>query len=99
MPWVKADLNSIRDNYMPLTSLDWQVHVYGEARPEMRDGCARRGLQLQVFPYDAEMRHAGLRRNAAYLLRPDGHVAIAEPDGKAAAVESYLDARRLASLR
>jgi hypothetical protein len=39
-----------------------------------------------------------LRRNAAYLLRPDGYVALAEPDGVADAVASYLDSRALAPL-
>jgi 2-polyprenyl-6-methoxyphenol hydroxylase-like FAD-dependent oxidoreductase len=100
LPWVRMGSNGQKsDNFAPLKSLDWQVHVYGNARPEMRDGCARRGLPLHVFPYDVETRHAGLRRNAAYLLRPDGYVAVAEPDGKAGAVESYLDTRGLTPMR
>ena len=41
------------------------------------------------------MRRTGLRRNAAYLLRPDGYVALANPDGSAMAIASYLDARKL----
>lgn len=100
LPWIKFGSNGHgEDNFAPLTSLEWQVHIYGDAGPEMRDGCARRGLPLHVFPYDDAMRHAGLRRNAAYLLRPDGYVAMAEPDGKAAAVESYLDTRGIVPRR
>ena len=37
----------------------------------------------------------GLRRNAVYLVRPDGYVALADPEGRAAALTSYLDARQL----
>ncbi len=33
LPWVTADSN---DNFAPLTSLDWQVHVYGSAASEIR---------------------------------------------------------------
>ena len=43
-----------------------------------------------------QVRAAGLRRDAVYLVRPDGYVARADPDGRATAIASYLDARRLA---
>ena len=42
---------------------------------------------------------AGLRRNAAYLVRPDGYVALADPEGSATAIASYLDARNLTSVK
>jgi len=45
------------------------------------------------------MDRAGLRRNAVYLVRPDGYVALADPAGGAAAVTSYLDARGLTSVK
>jgi len=77
LPWVKMESN--RDNFAPLQSLDWQVHAYGEAKPEMQALCSERKLPLHVFPYSAATRRAGLRRNAAYLLRPDGYVGLAEP--------------------
>jgi hypothetical protein len=41
------------------------------------------------------MGRTGLRRNAVYLVRPDGYVALADPEGSAAAVTSYLDARKI----
>jgi hypothetical protein len=96
LPWVKTDLNEeYRDNFAPLTSLDWQVHVYGEATPEMRAVCHERSLPLHVFPWHPEMERAGLQRNAAYLVRPDGYVALADAEGGAAMVAAYLDARQL----
>jgi hypothetical protein len=88
LPWVA-----------PLQSLDWQVHVYGEAKPEMQALCSERKLPLHVFPYSVVTRDAGLRRNAAYLLRPDGYVGLAEADGGAANIASYLDSRGLSPLR
>lgn len=96
LPWVKMDWHDeYRDNFAPLTSLDWQIHVYGEAMPEMRALCNKRRLSLHVFPWRPEMKRAGLRRNAAYLVRPDGYVALADAEGNAAWVVSYLDAHQL----
>jgi hypothetical protein len=94
LPWVRADSNGL-DNFTPLTSLDWQVHVYGEAAPEAQAVCAERALPLHVWPWRTECGRAGLRRNALYLVRPDGYVALADPNGRAATMTSYLDARKL----
>jgi 2-polyprenyl-6-methoxyphenol hydroxylase-like FAD-dependent oxidoreductase len=92
LPWVEHAQGS-EDNFVPLASLDWQVHVYGEATNEMRAMCATRKLPLHVFPWRAEMRRTGLWRNAAYLVRPDGYVGLADAAGNPAAVISYLDER------
>src|ERR1700730_14165994 len=100
LPWVKTDLNGVdTDNFAPLASGDWEVPVYGDAAPEMQAMCDRRKLPLHVFPWRPEMGRTGLRRDAAYLVRPDGYVALADAEGSAAAVTSYLDARKLAPTR
>jgi hypothetical protein len=98
LPWVKTGLNGFEDNFAPLTPLDWQVHIYGAVAPEMQTVCASRKLPLHVFPWHSEMRRTGLRRNAVYLLRPDGYVALVNPEGSATSVASYLDARKLTPL-
>ena len=95
LPWVKPDGNEAGDNFSPLVSLDWQVHVYGEARPEIRAMCNERKLPLHVFPWRPETGRAGLLRDAIYLLRPDGHVALAHPQDCAAAVAAYFDSRQI----
>jgi 2-polyprenyl-6-methoxyphenol hydroxylase-like FAD-dependent oxidoreductase len=96
LPWVKTDLNGVEtDNFTPLTSVDWQVHVYGDAAPEVQAVCDTRKLPLHVFPWCPEVGRMGLRRNAVYLLRPDGYVARADPAGSATAIASYLDTRQL----
>jgi 2-polyprenyl-6-methoxyphenol hydroxylase-like FAD-dependent oxidoreductase len=94
LPWVAAGSNDV-DNFTPLTSLDWQVHVYGDAAPDVSAACKERTLPLHVFPWREEVSRAGLRRNAVYLVRPDGYVGLADPEGRAAAIGSYLDARKL----
>jgi 2-polyprenyl-6-methoxyphenol hydroxylase-like FAD-dependent oxidoreductase len=92
LPWVEHT-NGGECNFAPLASLDWQVHVYGEASKEMRAMCVTRKLPIHVFPWRGEMRRTGLWRNAAYLVRPDGYVGLADAVGNPAAVTSYLDAR------
>jgi hypothetical protein len=43
LPWVTADSNDV-DNFTPLMSLDWQVHVYGSATPDIEAVCQERVL-------------------------------------------------------
>jgi 2-polyprenyl-6-methoxyphenol hydroxylase-like FAD-dependent oxidoreductase len=95
LPWVKPDSGRPGDNFAPLTSLDWQVHVYGDAAPEIHYVCDQRKFPLHVFPWRREMARTGLKRNAVYLLRPDGYVALASADGNADMVTNYLDSRKL----
>jgi hypothetical protein len=94
LPWVAAESND-GDNFTPLTSLDWQVHVYGSATPEILAACTERALPLHIFPWRPEVGRVGLRRDAVYLVRPDGYVALADPVGRATAITSYFDVRRL----
>ncbi len=92
LPWWKTETAGGADNFAPLVSLDWQVHIYGEAAAEMKNFCAQKKLPLHIFPWREEMRRTGLRRDAVYLLRPDGHVAVANLDSNAAALAAYLAA-------
>lgn len=85
LPWVPG-----LDNFAPLTSLDWQVHVYGDVAPELAERCAARALPLHRFEWGPETARVGLRRSAMYLLRPDGYVALADPDASAERLERYL---------
>jgi 2-polyprenyl-6-methoxyphenol hydroxylase-like FAD-dependent oxidoreductase len=91
LPWIQNANSSGEDNFARLRSLDWQVHVYGEATKELQEICASRNLPLHVYPWRKQMRCTGLWRNAAYLIRPDGYVGLADAVGSAAAVTSYLD--------
>jgi 2-polyprenyl-6-methoxyphenol hydroxylase-like FAD-dependent oxidoreductase len=96
LPWVMVSVNGVeQDNFAPLTSLDWQLHVYGQAAPEIRAVCGERRLPLHVFPWRSETGRTGLRRDTIYLVRPDGYLGLVDPAKSAAAVTSYLDARKI----
>jgi hypothetical protein len=93
LPWVPHAGADGSDNFAPLSSVDWQVHVYGEPAAELRQACERRGLPLHVYPWRAEMEGAGLQQNAAYLIRPDGYVALAMMGaGSSTALTNYVEA-------
>src|SRR3984885_8519112 len=98
VPWVKSPANGV-DNFASLSSLDWQVHVYGDAAPEVRTVCQDHKLPLHVFAWGPEAARNGLRRNAVYLVRPDGYVALADAEASANALSSYLTAREISSLQ
>jgi hypothetical protein len=98
LPWVKTGPDGDgKDNFAPLKSLDWQLHVYGEAGPEVQALSAERSLPLHVFPWRAEMKQSGLRRDALYLVRPDGYVAVAANRNCVETVRSYFAELGLAS--
>ncbi|SFC31162.1 FAD-dependent oxidoreductase [Massilia yuzhufengensis] len=92
LPWVAG-----LDNYAAPARIDWQVHVYGQAFADLRDWCDRHGMILREFDWGREHDEAGMARNAGYLVRPDGYVALCDPGASAQALEDYfcdLDYRR-----
>jgi hypothetical protein len=93
LPWIRESQQGGGglDNYESLQSLDWQVHCYGEPTPGIRAACEKRGLALHDFRWSWGMERAGLKRDAVYLIRPDGYIGLAEPAGDPATLERYLD--------
>jgi 2-polyprenyl-6-methoxyphenol hydroxylase-like FAD-dependent oxidoreductase len=87
LPWVRFGEH---DNYMSLQNLDWNIHVYGRARPELTQLAKGRGVALHTFAFDSSVRAKGLAENAIYLIRPDGHVAFAGPPQGLSEFEKYL---------
>ena len=93
LPWAPAE--GI-DNYDSLADITWQVHVYGTAKASLIDWCNARNIPLRVFKWAPEREVAGLARDAAYLLRPDTYVAVADPSGEAETLDLYFSRRGLA---
>ena len=72
LPWVPG-----LDNFAPLSSLAWQVHVYGDPKAALREAVETFGVPMFVSPFTDEAERAGLSSGSAYLIRPDGYVALA----------------------
>jgi 2-polyprenyl-6-methoxyphenol hydroxylase-like FAD-dependent oxidoreductase len=90
LPWVVADG---QDNYATLDRIAWQVHVYGSASEALQTWCQQADIALHVFAWDSAHQGAGFARDAAYLLRPDTYVALADSSASPAGLERYLQER------
>jgi 2-polyprenyl-6-methoxyphenol hydroxylase-like FAD-dependent oxidoreductase len=94
LPWVRRADGG--DNFTALKSLDWQVHVYGEPSADLHHLCQVAKIDLIRFEWSPRMRDAGVKKDALYLVRPDGYVALAEPKGDADKLALYLEDHGLA---
>lgn len=84
LPWAG-------DNFEPLSSLKWQVHVYGRASAGQIRVCEELGLAMHVFPWHEAIPRAGFKQNEAYLVRPDGYVALAGGDSSGRDLRAYFE--------
>jgi len=93
LPWVPPAEPGGDDNFTPLASRRWQVHVYGaeKASPEVRAACAALNIEVHQFAWHAAARRAGMARGALYLVRPDGYVAFASDVQDASALRHVWD--------
>ena len=91
LPWVETAPG--KDNFTPLASLKWQVHVYGEPRHGVAEACVELRLPLHLFAWESGMRRTGLRAAVLYLIRPDGYVALADPQADPERLRHYFDER------
>lgn len=73
LPWIEGT-----DNFTPLCSREWQIHVYGRASATLREYAQTVRLPLHEWPWTQAARRAGFRRDALYLIRPDGHIGFAQ---------------------
>jgi len=91
LPWVPVDGGA--DNFASLQSLEWQVHVYGDADRQVTDACRQLGLTLNEFAWSPAAERTGLARDAVCLVRPDGYVAMATESGAAKGLIDYFETR------
>jgi len=88
LPWIET---ANGDNFAPLRSVDWQIHIYGKATPELIDFARSQSIELHEFPWEARMKDAGFKQDALYLIRPDGHVALATDKQWLRVLNMYLE--------
>jgi hypothetical protein len=92
LPWVRT-IDS--DNFFPLKMLEWHIHVYGELNETFRAEAEAVGLPVALFEWNGEAKSAGLERNAFYLIRPDGYVALASSVQNAIILLRFCNKREL----
>jgi 2-polyprenyl-6-methoxyphenol hydroxylase-like FAD-dependent oxidoreductase len=87
LPWAAG---AALDNFAPTGSIDWLVHVYGSPRDDLMAWCHGVGLPLRVCDWERAHEQAGLARDAAYLVRPDDYVALADGSGRPDRLQAYF---------
>ena len=74
LPWVLAGEGG---NFDALRSLDWQLHIYGEPGAALLRAAETLSLMVERLDFSEAAQAAGLARDGAYLVRPDGYVGLA----------------------
>ncbi|MDD2045952.1 FAD-dependent monooxygenase [Pseudomonas putida] len=92
LPWVAE---GGRDNFSCLNRMCWQVQVYGAVSASLVQWCSGHGIPVDVFIWSEAHEAAGLMRDAVYLLRPDGYIALARSNADAQVLEEYFGERGL----
>ncbi|KAK6537830.1 hypothetical protein TWF694_010732 [Orbilia ellipsospora] len=72
LPWVQFEDGS--DNFEPLNSLDWQIHVYGEKNDKVSEWAQERKLGVHYFASTQDVQAKGIPKDAVLLVRPDGYI-------------------------
>ncbi len=89
LPWVKMEGGP--DNFESLTTMKWQMHVYGTPSKTIQELCDEKGIKLNVFSWNNATKKAGLKENAIYIIRPDGHIGMGVQDAETEKITAYFD--------
>ena len=90
LPWTG---DSGVDNFAPLQAFDWQLHVYGTPTAGLNDACQRLNLPLHVFAWNDAAERVGFKKDAYYVVRPDGYVGLASATQDVGALKTYVRSR------
>ena len=88
LPWIELDGQV--DNYAPLTSLQWQLHVYGTVNESFTQFAKARSLSIHAFTWNSNVERKGFKENSVYLIRPDGYIGMICDQGDLSNITTYL---------
>ena len=87
LPWTP---NVSPEETAALARMAWQVVVYGHASEALLDWGRASGGAVSVFEHRPDLAATGIAKDAAYLLRPDTYIAVADPRGDPTVLERYF---------
>ena len=87
LPWIPY---GDTDNFAPLANLEWQIHVYGKTSKGLKQWTIDRAIRRYEFPANDATAHASITPGSAYLVRPDGYIAVASETQDPAEFEKKL---------
>ncbi|KAJ5885118.1 hypothetical protein N7495_009628 [Penicillium taxi] len=93
LPWTRTES---ADNFSTLHDISWQLHVYGDQRPELVEWCCKMNVQFFGFKWNSNCGLVGLKKDFGYLLRPDHYIAgILEGDSIEQELDEYFSSHVL----
>lgn len=84
MPWTG-------DNFANGSTMRWHVEIYGDVSDEFAGEAKRLGLPIEKFAMTELATRNGLKKNTAYLVRPDTHIALVLEQQDASALLSFMN--------
>jgi hypothetical protein len=92
LSWIKIDNKdlSFAGNFEWLSSKQWQVHCYGNISSELINIFTSKKIPFYIFPWTREAKKAGYLEKAIYVIRPDGYVGLADPNGDIVKISAYI---------
>jgi 2-polyprenyl-6-methoxyphenol hydroxylase-like FAD-dependent oxidoreductase len=88
MPWSG-------ENFGNRSTLAWHLEVYGDVNAEFAQNAQQLGLTVERFTLTPRASRNGLVEHAAYLVRPDMHIALALEQQSSQALVDYLKRNEL----
>jgi FAD binding domain len=90
LPWVATE--GI-DNYEPLSQMVWQVHVYGQAKPDLAAWCEDHDVPLHVLHGEPSTRRPGSCAMRSICCGRNTYIGLTDRSGSVEALRQYLRAR------
>ena len=88
LPWVAEAAEA----FVAPSPGAWRLRVHGSAAPGLEAWARGAGVAVQALPWSEAAAAAGFARDAAYLVRPDGYIALASSDGSPHELRGYFSA-------
>jgi 2-polyprenyl-6-methoxyphenol hydroxylase-like FAD-dependent oxidoreductase len=86
LPWLAE-----ADNFAPLASLEWQLHLFGDPPEDFAATAKSLNLPIHRFAWSEAAKTASFEAGAAYLVRPDGYLALVTRRADGAALRAYVE--------
>ncbi|PIS10755.1 MAG: monooxygenase [Bdellovibrio sp. CG10_big_fil_rev_8_21_14_0_10_47_8] len=87
LPWVRT---SSGHNFESLQSLDWQIHIYGKVKAAFQNSKYPLDMPVHQFEWSTAVQSTGLQKDAVYLIRPDGYIALATQTQDSRIITEYF---------
>lgn len=88
LPWYQYQ--SI-DNFKTLPRPTWQIQYFGTISPNLRLVIANIGLDYFNFPWTKIAKEKNFQNNTAYLIRPDGYLAVIDDSENIHLIRQFLE--------